>query len=168
VFKIDVELTKDQMEIAKRVKSDLGILPPHWELFLFLNKERFLLFLKEIEYLINHPSVKPDYFAFLRLFIADSEGFEYCKGFNTKLLLSKGYKKEDIRDFLNEKKPPLDDRHNTLFEKTIVALYEPDSFSLDEIEKLNEVGWSQSDIFDSIDHGAFLFKFYKILRAYRR
>jgi hypothetical protein len=46
------------------------------------------------------------------------------------------------------------------------AIFDPDNFTKEDIDLLHKDGWSDGDIFDAIDHGAFLFKFSKILRAY--
>ncbi len=153
------ELIKSSVEI-------FGVMPPHWELFAKLNPTRFEMFLKEIEYLLSHPNINPDFFAMVRLFVANKEGFEYCKKFNTKLLLAKGFSKHDLKSIKEDFQIPLDQKHQILADGVKKALYAPKNFTNDNIDLLKKEGWSDSDIFDAIDHGAFLFKFSKILKAY--
>lgn len=153
--------------ILKEVKSLFGVVPPHWQLFSKLHPKRFEMFLEEIVYLRNHPTIHPDFFAFLRLFVAHKEDFVYCKSLNTKLLLTKGYAKSVLSAFKEDVLAlPLDERHVFLAQKVMKALYDAKAFGEDDIEALHERGWSDADIFDAIDHGAFLFRFSRILKAY--
>jgi hypothetical protein len=61
---------------------------------------------------------------------------------------------------------PLDEKHRHLFRHTLIAINEPTHCTPQSIQNLEDIGWSQTDIFDAIDHGAFLYRFSKILKAY--
>jgi hypothetical protein len=152
--------------LLDQAKEHFGIVPPHWELFAKLNPIRFELFIKEIGYLLNHPHINPDFFAMSRLYVANREDFGYCKSFNTKLLLSRGYTKGELADIKSDFTLALDPKHQALADGMKKAIYNPNDFTKDSIESLKEIGWSDEDILDAIDHGAFLFKFSKILKAY--
>jgi hypothetical protein len=159
--------TKDIENTLSITKKHFGIVPPHWELLATISPKRFEMFMSEISYLLNHPNIHRDFFSMIRLYVANKEDFSYCKSFNTKLLLAKGYDKNDIKNLKDDiSLLPLDDNHKLLAKKAVKAIYQPDLFIHEDIEELKNSSWSDSDIYDAIDHGAFLFKFTKILKAY--
>ncbi len=159
--------TKEIEETILSTKNHFGMIPPHWELLATVSPKRFEMFMSEISYLLNHPNINSDFFAMIRLFIANREDFEYCKSFNTKLLLAKGYEKSQIKELKEDiKLIPLNNKHKLLAQKAIKAIYQPTEFNHDDIVELKNSSWNDSDIYDAIDHGAFLFKFSKILKAY--
>lgn len=168
MFIVETKLTPEAEKVLKRVKKFIGHIPPHFELFATLNLKRFEMFLNEIFYLSMHKSIQPDFFALLRFYIATQENFNYCHHFNKALLIRLGYEKMQLKSFISSKEIPLDAKHQELFLATLEALYQPETFTLTNIEHLKSIGWSDADIYDAIDHGAFLFKFSKILKAYSK
>ncbi len=160
-------LTKEMRNTLVEIKNEFGIVPLHFELLLSLNPRRFQMFIEEIRYLLHHPNIDPIFFAMLRLHIANREGFSYCRSFNTKFLLAKGYDKNILKKLKDDiKKIPLDDRHKFLAQKAIKAIYRSVEFKIDDINELKEFFWRDSDIYDAIDHASFLFKNAKIIKAY--
>ncbi len=167
MFIYQPDMTSKKEKVLKETKEHFGIVPPHWELLAQINPLRFEMFMKEIGYLLNHPTIAADFFAFLRFYVANKEGFAYCKSFNTKLLLARGYDKKSLQAYKEDVAHlPLDEKHKLLAIKVIKAMYEPKDFSLKDIEELKALSWDDAAIYDAIDHGAFLFKFSRILKAY--
>ena len=99
--------------------------------------------------------------------MASKNGFNYCIKLNEAFLLSKGYTLEQL-EALKESKDnlPLDDKHRSLFIEVMNALDEPQNFTATTLESLKALGWSDADIYDAVDHGAFLFKFSRVLKIY--
>jgi hypothetical protein len=160
-------LTREMNVMLRGIKMKLGSIPPHWELYAGINPVRFKMFMEEINYLSNHPTIDPAFFTFERFFIATQHGFGYCRRFNRDYLLKLDFAAEEIAAVADDpEKIPLDNRHKTLFVTAIRAMDDPQSFTAQSIETLHTLGWSDADIFDAIDHAAFLFKFHKILEAY--
>lgn len=168
MFMLASNPNREMQIILKGVKRKLGEVPPHWELFATISPTRFKMFLDEINYLTTHPNINPDFFAFIRFYIAAQNGFGYCEKFNEALLLSRGYTSEALHSLKTTKKLPLDEEYQALFNATMSAVEAPENFSVETIEELKNIGWSDADIYDAVDHGAFLFKFSKILRAYSK
>lgn len=131
--------SKETENTLDKIKNLSGVIPPHWELLALIAPKRFEMFIVEIKYLLNHPNINPDFFAMLRLHVAN---------------------KEDIETI------PLDDKHKLLAQKAIKAMYHPKEFTMEDITELKDISWTKSDIYDAIDHAAFLFKFAKIIQAY--
>ena len=169
MFIYQPSLSKELEYTLGKIKNLFGVIPPHWELLAFIAPKRFEMFIVEIKYLLNHPNINPDFFAMLRLHVANKAGFSYCKSFNTKLLLAKGYDKTSIKELKEDiGLIPLDNRHKFLAQKAIKAMYQPKEFTLKDIDELKDLSWSDSDIYDAIDHAGFLFKFARIIKAYSK
>ena len=169
MFIITPNPNREMKIILRGVRRTLGSIPPHWELFASINPTRFKMFLDEMNYLSAHPNIEKEFFTFLRYAVATDNGFDYCMRFNRQILLASGYTIEALHAAEGtEKSVPLDEKHQALFDAALTALYRPEIFTEASIEKLKAIGWSDVDIFDAIDHSAFLFKFSKILKAYSR
>jgi len=169
MFIVETKPTPETEKLLKRVERFIGSVPPHFSLFATLNPKRFEMFLNEIFYLSMHKTINPDFFAFIRFYIASKENFFYCYKFNTALLLKREYTQEQISNFeKNRENLPLDEKHLALFQMALKALENPDSFTTEDINAVKSLGWSDADIYDAIDHGAFLYKFSKILKAYSK
>jgi len=167
MFIINPQPNRDTKVLLRALKQKLGSVPPHWELFAALNTVRFKMFLDEINYLTEHPHIERDFFTMLRYAVACDNGYTYCEELNRSWLLAKGYTIEQLHGLESKSKQiPLDVRHQKLFDGVMQALRMPKSFDDGTIAKLHEAGWSDADIFDAIDHGAFLHKFARILKAY--
>jgi hypothetical protein len=125
------------------------------------------MFLEEINYLTSHPHIQSDFFTLLRYTIAIDNGFTYCITFNQSYLLAKGYTLEQLHELEGiHKILPLDERHQALFDAVMKAVYTPENFTIEVIDALKILDWNDADIFDAVDHGAFLFRFSKVLKAY--
>jgi len=167
MFIITPQPNREMQVLLKAIKTKLGHVPPHWELFASINPTRFKMFLDEINYLTAHPNIEKDFFAFLRYAIAIDNDFNYCARFNRQLLLASGYTLEDLYAIEDtDKSVPLDEKHQSLFDAALTAAYEPENFTAETIASLHRIGWSDADIFDVIGHVAFLFKVARILKAY--
>jgi hypothetical protein len=167
MFIYQPSFSKELEESTNKIKKEFGVIPLHWKLLASIAPNRFEMFIQEITYLSNHPHINPDFFTMLRLHVANRENFSYCKSLNTKLLLAKGYNKTDIKGLKEDiKYIPLDDKHKLLAQKAIKAMYQSKEFIHEDIKALKDILWSDSDIYDAIDHAAFLFKFSKIIKAY--
>jgi hypothetical protein len=169
VFIYESQLSLQENELLEDIKKKFGVVPDHFKFLLSVNPIKFKMFMQEIAYLLNHPHIESDFFIMLRLYIATKEDFEYCKSFNTKLLFAKGYDKKTIQDVKRDiENIPLDDRHKVLAKKAILAVYEPELFTVKDIDELKKLSWSDSDIYDVVDHSSFLFKNAKIIKAYTK
>lgn len=160
-------LTETSQKNLEHIRQSLGIVPPHFEFLIATNPKKFELFIQEITYLTNHPHIQKAFFAFLRFYIATKEHFGYCKSFNTKLLLSLGFTKNQLKASSEDiSNIPLDQKHKSLAAAAINAVYAPDTFTPETIGELKKLGWNDADIYDAVDHAAFLFKNARIIKAY--
>jgi len=169
MFIVNVEPNREMKVLLRGIKKKIGEVPPHWKVYASINPTRFKMFLEEINYLSTHENIHPDFFALLRYYIASQNSFTYCYNFNQQLLLSKGYTLDTLKSFeASAQLLPLDEKHQKLFLAVLIALNAPINFMEETMHELKNIGWSDADIFDAVDHGAFLFKFSKILKAYTK
>jgi hypothetical protein len=169
MFMIEPNLNKEMKILLRGIKQKLGHVPPHFELFATVNPTRFKMFIEEITYLSTHEQINPDFFTLLRYAVAMDNGFDYCIKLNQAFLLAKDYTLEQLHELEGTQKTlPLDERHQALFDAVMIALYTPESFTVESINALKILDWSDADIFDAVDHGAFLFRFSKVLKAYSK
>ena len=167
MFMIEPKLNKEMKILLRGIKQKLGHVPSPFELFATINPTRFKMFIDEITYLSTHAQINPDFFTLLRYTVASDNGFEYCIKLNQAFLLSKGYTLEQLHSLEGTGKTlPLDERHQALFDAVMTALYEPKEFTVEVVDALKVLDWSDADIFDAVDHGAFLFRASKVLKAY--
>lgn len=164
---IEPNPNKEMKVLLRGIRQKLGQVPPHWELFATINPTRFKMFLEEINYLTSHPHIQSDFFTLLRYTIATDNGFTYCINLNQASLLAKGYTLEQLHELEGTQKIlPLDDRHQALFDAVMKAVYTPEDFTVEVTDALKILDWDDADIFDAVDHGAFLFRASKVLKAY--
>lgn len=167
MFIVEPNVNREMKIMLRAIKTKMGAIPPHFEVLATIAPTRFKMFIEEINYLSRHKNIEPDFFTFLRFYVATKNNFKYCEKLNKEFLLAKGYGIEVLESFIETPKMlPLDERHQFLFEKVLLSLDSPSDFSAETLKALKEDGWSDEDIYDAIDHGAFLFKFSKILKTY--
>jgi hypothetical protein len=154
-------------EVHLKIKKLFGTVPPNFELIGNIDVSILKDFLSYIFKLMNHKTINSDYFAFLRLFIANQEDFKYCIGFNTKLLQSRNHKMKVIDNAkLDLSKIPFNEKHKLLAIKSIKAIFDSKNFNQNDFNELYKIGWSDKDIFDSIEHTGFMLRNGRILTAY--
>ena len=167
---LDVKYKEQSSKLDKlnlQITKIFGRVPPNFELIGNINENILEDFLSYIFKLMNHKSINPDYYAFLRLFIANQEGFEYCKEFNKQLLLSKNYDVEIINEVKKDiSKIPFDDKHKLLANKSIKAIFDSKRFTQSDFDELYNHSWNDKDILDSIEHTGFMLRNGRILTAY--
>ena len=161
---------KERLErLLKKVEVVYGTIPPQMEFLGNIDAEYLETFLKSVLNLVKHPHIHLDMFAFIRLHIAFHEGYEYCKMFNSKLLLAKGYSQEQLELVIDDiAKIPFEKRDKALVRFALKAIYNSKFCQQEDFETLYEMGWTQKDVFDVIEHAGTIFKNGRILTTYSK
>ncbi len=162
------EAQKERLEkILKKVKLVYGAVPPQMEFLGSIEADYLEEFLNTVLRIVKHPHIEPDLFGFIRLHVAFKEEYPYCKMFNTKFLLAKGYTQEQLdKAIANIGAVPFDEKHQVLASKAIKAIYESKLFTKEDFDALYILGWTQKDVFDAIEHAGTIFRNGRILTAY--
>jgi len=159
---------KDQLEkLYKKVKLFYGEVPP--QMYFLGNIDAAYLedFIQAMKRIAGHPHIDPDWFGFVRLHIAYKEGYDYCKIFNAKLLLTRGYAQSDLDAVIKDiEMIPFDAKHRALAAFALKVVYESYACKREDFDALYEMGWSQKDVFDGVEHAGTLFRNGRILTAY--
>lgn len=153
--------------IFKKIQLIFGEIPPHYELLGNISIDVLNEYLNGIIKLIRHKTINPDYFGFLRLYIAHKYNYTYCIAFNSKLLHSRGYKSSIVNNSLADINSfPFENKLIILAKKTIKAVTDSMNFTEADFKMLYDVGWNDKEIFDSIEHAGNMLKNGPILSAY--
>lgn len=162
------EVQKERLEkILRKVKVVYGAVPPQMEFLGNIEADYLEEFLTAAIRIVKHPHINPDLFGFIRLHVAFREDYPYCKMFNTKLLLSKGYKQELLDEVVGSiEAVPFDNKHQALARFAMKAIYESSKCKQSDFDTLYEMGWSQKDVFDAIEHTGTIFRNGRILTTY--
>ncbi len=154
-------------KILKKVKVVYGAVPPQMEFLGNIDADYLEDFLNAAVRIVKHPHIDPNLFAFIRLHIAFKEDYPYCKMFNSKMLLTKGYTQEQLDAVIeNISAVPFDDKHQKLALHAVKAIYESKSFTQYDFDNLYNIGWTQKDVFDAIEHTGTIFRNGRILTSY--
>ena len=162
------ESQQERLEkILKKVKVVYGVVPPQMEFLGNIEADYLEEFLNVAVRIAKHPNIDFNLFGFIRLHVAFKEDYPYCKMFNSKMLLAKGYTQEQLDEVIEDiSTVPFDDKHQTLALYAIKAIYESKSFSQEDFDNLYTMGWTQKDVFDAIEHAGTIFRNGRILTSY--
>jgi hypothetical protein len=159
---------KDRLDKLYRVvKKIFGFIPPQTELLGNIEASYLEDYITMVTRIIKQKNIERNLFTFLRLHIAFREDYDYCKGYNTKVLLSSGYTQELLDNVINDiEAVPFNDAHKALAKFAIKAIYEPKECKKEDYEEIYKMGWSQKEVFDVVEHAGTLLKNGRILSAY--
>jgi len=162
------EIQKERLAVLfRKVETVYKTVPPQMAFLGHIEADYLEEFLTAVLRLVRHPHIHFDFFTFLRLHIAYKEGYNYCKMYNMKMLCEKEYTQEVadavIRDI---GRVPLDEKHQALARFALKATYESAQCVQKDFEALYEMGWTQKDVFDAIEHAGMLLRNGRILTAY--
>jgi len=167
MYKENIAQKEKLKKVLNRVKVVYGKVPPQMEFLGNIEVEYLENFLKMVLRMVKHPNINPDLFGFIRLHIAFKEDYSYCKMYNTQFLQVKGYEQRLLDDAIEKIEfVPFDSKHQALATFAIKVIYESKECRQDDFEKLYEMGWSQKDVFDAVDHAGTIFRNGRILTAY--
>ncbi len=153
--------------MLEELKKSFINIPPHFKLLVALDPIEAESSLSYLFRLMQHPTINTDLFPFIRLYVASREDYKYCINFNTELLKSKGYTDEIIdRTRHDITTVPFENKIKILAEKGMKAIYSSSDFGLEDLRDLYKLNWSDTEIFEVINHAAFLLKNGKIISAY--
>ncbi len=169
MFMTKANLNQQQklQKIYKKVKVLYSEVPPQINFLGDIDAEYLEDFLKAVAKIARHPNINPDFFGFIRLYVAYKESYPYCKMFNTKLLLSRSFTQVQLDNSIKDiELIPFDDKHKALAKFAIKAIYESQKCVQEDFDNLYDLGWSQKDVFDAVEHAGTILKNGRILTAY--
>ncbi|AGF77838.1 hypothetical protein UWK_01275 [Desulfocapsa sulfexigens DSM 10523] len=159
--------TKKLKAMLDVFEKKFGGVPPHFKLLGTLNSDELEITLDYVIRLMQHPTINPDLFTFLRLHIAQQEGYRYCVQFNTNLLKSAGYDNDIIIKSSGDiSKVPFEKKLQILAIKAVKGVLRFKEFGKRDLDELYGVGWDDNEIFDAINHCGFMLKNGRLISSY--
>ncbi|MBI5843356.1 MAG: hypothetical protein HZB23_01655 [Deltaproteobacteria bacterium] len=103
----------------------------------------------------KHPTLTLPLLAHIRLLVATGENYPFCMNFNRELLRGfVGLTDEQIDAAIKDpKSAALQEKDRELLAYVVKVVADPALSDKKDIERLRELGWSDGDIFDAVNHG---------------
>ncbi len=136
------------------IKQMLGMVPSAIKLFgisPFLLEEH----VNNIGYFMQHPTLSPPLLAMIRLLVAKEKHCAYCITLNEGMLIEAGFELEALR--AAQKTPslaPLNEKEKALLLLVLKATNTSHEINEADMQVVRELGWTDFDIFDAVNHGA--------------
>jgi alkylhydroperoxidase family enzyme len=109
-----------------------------------------------IGYYIKHQTLSMALLASIRIFVSSSADCKFCVDFNTAMLINMmGWSAEQVaamRENIDE--APFKEKEKIMLKFVVKGVKEPHKISADDMQTLRNLGWSDGDILDGLNHGA--------------
>jgi len=107
-------------------------------------------------YYLKHPALSFPLLAAVRMLVSQENKCHYCIGMNGSLLINMAkWTPEQVaatkRDAMAA---PLPEKEKAMLAFVLKTVAERKPVTRPEIDKLQKLGWSESDVFDAVAHGA--------------
>lgn len=131
-----------------------GVDIPHPLRLISASPEYFKLMMIRNQYYMNHPNLSFPLLAHIRYFVSKKLNYRFCKLFNKEQLIRQGATEGDFQIMGdNPEKSLLEDNEKTMLIFVLKAMDDPESIGSEDIEKLRNAGWQDSDMFDALAQG---------------
>jgi len=105
-------------------------------------------------YYMNHQSLGFALLSLIRYLVAKKYDYVFCTSFNENFLKMQGMDEEQIKAVeADPGKAPIEDKDREMLVFVMKAIDNPDSITQEDIKNLHNLGWSDQDILDALNHG---------------
>lgn len=113
---------------------------------------------ESIGYYMQHPTLSFNLLAIMRMLISEKTHCEYCVGFNEAMLINMGgFSHEQVAATRkNPQAAPLSDKDKSMLMFVLKATGDSLSVSPADINALKAQDWSDGEILDGLNHGAYM------------
>jgi alkylhydroperoxidase family enzyme len=134
--------------------KNLGIIPKPLEL-MSASPAIFGHQLQRIRYYTEHPTLSFALLSHIRYLVACNLNYSFCMDFNRYILKKQGLADDDIQKMeADPTKSLLEEKESAMLAFVVKAVKSPGSVEADEVNRLKEMGWTDSDLVDAVAHGA--------------
>lgn len=142
-------------QVYARIQEALGRVPNAIRLF-SSSPDLLEQLSQQNVYYMQHPRLSFPLLAMIRMLVSEQNDCAYCIGLNESLLINRaGFTPEQIaaikRDPANA---PLTEKEKAMLLFVLKGTRAPKSVAKDDLNRLRELGWNDSDIVDGLFHGA--------------
>jgi alkylhydroperoxidase family enzyme len=109
-----------------------------------------------IQHYTQHPTLSLPLLAAIRVMVSAGESCDYCVDYNTAMLTNMaGWTPEQVAAMRGDTDAsPLAAKERALLKTVVKAIRNAHGVTADDLDVLREAGWSDTDIFDAVHHGA--------------
>ncbi|MBC8245975.1 MAG: hypothetical protein H8E81_00175, partial [Deltaproteobacteria bacterium] len=94
--------------------------------------------------------------------------FVFCTHFNKGFLEKQGMSEEDIEKMTEDPfQAPLEDKERAMLDFVMKAIKTPDTVAQEDMDRLHEMGWLDSDILDALAHGTNMIGFSILMKTFK-
>ena len=107
-----------------------------------------------IKFYMNHPTLSMPLLASIRILVSSGEECQFCIDYNTAMLVNMaGWSLEQVAAMrTNIDDANLPEREIAVLALAIKAIRNAHAVNADDLDTLREMGWSDSDILDAVNH----------------
>lgn len=107
-----------------------------------------------IKFYMNHPTLSLPLLAAIRIMVSSGEECQFCIDYNTGMLINlAGWTFEQVSKMRNDPNAAnLPEREIAMLNLAIKAIRNAHGVSANDLDTLREMGWSDSDILDAVNH----------------
>ena len=107
-----------------------------------------------IRFYMNHPTLSLPLLAAIRIMVSSGEECQFCIDYNTGMLINlAGWSFEQVTAMRNDPNAAnLPEREIVMLNLAIKAIRNAHGVSANDLDTLREMGWSDSDILDAVNH----------------
>lgn len=107
-----------------------------------------------IRFYMNHPTLSLPLLAAIRIMVSSGEECQFCIDYNTGMLINlAGWTFDQVTAMRNDPNSAnLPEREIAMLNLAIKAIRNAHGISANDLDTLREMGWSDSDILDAVNH----------------
>ena len=140
-------------EIYDFMQKNAGVIPAPLQLA-SASPQMLDVVWQSIQYYSQHPNLGFGLLSSIRYLVAQQYEYAFCTDFNRNMLKIQGLSDEDIEKMVKDPlHAPLDDKDRAMVAFVMKAVKTPDAVEKQDVDRLQELGWTDSDILDALAHG---------------
>jgi uncharacterized peroxidase-related enzyme len=149
------QATGQLAEIYGQMQQIMGRVPNAMRLY-SASPEMLAMQWQYLGYNFQHPALGLALMATIRMLVSKDHECNYCVGFNEGLLIQMaGFTPEQTAAAkLNPADAPLPEKDKAMLLLVLKATRTPHAVEAADLNVLRELGWTDRDIFDAVNHGA--------------
>jgi len=107
-----------------------------------------------IKFYMNHPTLSMPLLAAIRIMVSSGEECQFCIDYNTGMLINlAGWTFDQVTAMRNDPNSAnLPEREIAMLNLAIKAIRNAHGVSANDLDTLREMGWSDNDILDAVNH----------------
>ena len=154
-------------EIYETMIKNMGFIPNAFKVYSpseFVLDKQFA----NLGHYMRHKTLGGKLLAFIRLLVSEQEQCAYCVGMNSGILLQYGVLPEMLAGIKQDPSTaPLDEKELAMLLFVLNVVKNSNGIVQDDVDKLRNLGWSDTDILEAAYHGTSQIGADKIFNAFK-